>query len=125
MRNLILREPLTWTCAVQVQDPAFAERRSLKRSVSVSQVLGTDMKKHFDILSRFQACVASCNNATSVMLAQFDMLSASQLKAPEIASTTYVWSAHCKDYIPFDMHFQGSVVCCNTTCTCRLLSSIL
>ena len=47
---------VTSTCVLQVGNPAFAERRSLKRSVYVPQVLGTDMKKHFDILFSFQVC---------------------------------------------------------------------
>ena len=33
---------------------ASAEARSQLRATTVSQVLGTDMKKHFDITSRFQ-----------------------------------------------------------------------
>ena len=41
-------------------DRLSAERRAAARYVSVSQVLGTDMKKHFDILSRFQVGVLLC-----------------------------------------------------------------
>ncbi len=38
---------------VQV-DAMKAEHRAANRFLSVNQVLGTDMKKHFDIVSRFQ-----------------------------------------------------------------------
>ena len=31
-----------------------AEHRAATRGLAVNQVLGTDMKKHFDIISRFQ-----------------------------------------------------------------------
>ncbi|KAL0049434.1 hypothetical protein WJX82_002295 [Trebouxia sp. C0006] len=36
-------------------DATKAEHRAATRFLSVNQVLGTDMKKHFDIVSRFQA----------------------------------------------------------------------
>ena len=35
-------------------DAMKAEHRAASRIMSVNQVLGTDMKKHFDIISRFQ-----------------------------------------------------------------------
>ena len=35
-------------------DSMKAEHRAAVRSLSINQVLGTDMKKHFDIISRFQ-----------------------------------------------------------------------
>lgn len=35
-------------------DATKAEHRAATRFLSVNQVLGTDMKKHFDIVSRFQ-----------------------------------------------------------------------
>ncbi len=35
-------------------DVLKAEHHTAARFMSVNQVLGTDMKKHFDIVSRFQ-----------------------------------------------------------------------
>ena len=42
-------------------DPAASnEAQSQLRTTTVSQVLGTDMKKHFDITSRFQVGHPPC-----------------------------------------------------------------
>ena len=51
------------TCMVQVQNPGFTERWSASRSQAVHQVLGTDMKKHFEILSRFQVSYCPTEDA--------------------------------------------------------------
>ena len=42
------------TVNVQYEGKLLEERRNAVRCVLVQQVLGTDMKKHFEILSRFQ-----------------------------------------------------------------------
>ena len=41
---------------LQPQSMSPAEVR-LSRKCAITQVLGTDMKKHFDILTRFQVCI--------------------------------------------------------------------
>ena len=43
-------------CALQAKSPPEVVR--MGRTCAINQVLGTDMKKHFDIVSRFQ--VGSC-----------------------------------------------------------------
>lgn len=45
--------------AVQ-KERVSAEQVGAMRAVSIAQVLGTDMKKHFDITSRFQVSPPTC-----------------------------------------------------------------
>ncbi len=42
-----------------VQEQASPELIRMGRNCAINQVLGTDMKKHFDIVSRFQVCATS------------------------------------------------------------------
>ena len=47
----LLSTTLNWQLLMQ---DFHTETQTLFRPVVINQVLGTDMKKHFDILSRFQ-----------------------------------------------------------------------
>ncbi len=42
-----------------MQNQVSPELVRMGRNCAINQVLGTDMKKHFDIVSRFQVCVTS------------------------------------------------------------------
>lgn len=48
------------TTGLQEENHTHLEHRASLRLLSISQVLGTDMKKHFDILSRFQVRHKAC-----------------------------------------------------------------
>ena len=67
------------TTGLQEEHHTHLEHRASLRLLSISQVLGTDMKKHFDILSRFQVPHDACMLA--VLLAQVGVLADSDFTA--------------------------------------------
>ena len=59
----LLHQDVDKHCSIVLRDmmqkQASPELVRMGRNCAINQVLGTDMKKHFDIVSRFQVCATS------------------------------------------------------------------
>ena len=130
-------------------DATKAEHRAATRFLSVNQVLGTDMKKHFDIISRFQVschlwlpitatctsghcveewchCILSAVFVNCVVICCWrNVLPAACAHSASHVTRTSSWSVHDQKRVQCSLSiFNNDLQSCSLTAIVRLLSRL-